>query len=269
MALEWLKTKIWPGSSRASRAFDRYVSSPPSLQNAIDAISGWKTSFPSQYRLNAGSIETYNDPRIRWAINTFGSLEGCRVLELEPLDGGHSSMLEAAGAQVDAVEPNRLAFLRCLITKEVLGLTRSTFWLGDVMGAMENWQQRYDLIVASRALGHLRDPLRFIALAAERTDAIYFWTRPITETSMPPLSPQPGAGPPDAQTHRLDGIDVRLYRNARRANERATTEDDERLWLNRDDLLKALSALGFSDIRQCGEQPNDPGWPALSILARR
>ena len=111
------------------------------MQNAIDAIAGWNTSFPPHYGLKAGSLATYNDPRIYWAIECFGSLEGRHVLELGPLDGGHTSMLEAAGAQVDAIEANQLAFIRCLVTKEILGLTRSKFWLGDFVKALENWEK--------------------------------------------------------------------------------------------------------------------------------
>jgi hypothetical protein len=67
-------------------------------------------------------------------------------------------MLEAAGAQIDAIEANQRTYLRCLITKEILGLTRSKFWLGDFIKALENWDQRYDLIVASGVLYHLKNP---------------------------------------------------------------------------------------------------------------
>jgi hypothetical protein len=268
MALEWVKAKIWPGGSSTSRVFDLYVSSSPSLQNAVDAVAGWKTSFPPRYGLKAGFVETYNEPRIRWAIEAFGSLEGRRVLELEPLEGGHTSMLEAEGASVDAIEPNGLAFMRCLITKEILGLTRSTFWLGDVMRTLEDWEQRYDLIVLSRALGHLRDPLHFLELAAKRADAIYIWTRLITES--PPSDPRPVGGFQSAANHSCYGVDVRVYENAGARGDDALADgnDNERLWLNRDDLLKALDALGFVDVRLRRDEPN-PGRPMLSILARR
>jgi hypothetical protein len=79
-------------------------------------------------------------------------------------------MLEAA--QIDAIEANQRAYLRCLITKEILGLTRSKFWLGDFIKALENWDQRYDLIVASGVLYHLKNPLHLVELTAKRTDAV-------------------------------------------------------------------------------------------------
>src|SRR5580704_19164484 len=133
------RIKKWmrPEKPTTSRDFDRYVSSEPCLQNAVDAVAGWNTMFPPQYEVKAGSLACYNDARIAWAMECFGSLEGRHVLELGPLEGGHTSMLDAAGARVDAIEANQLAFIRCLIAKEILGLTRVKFWLGDFVKALE------------------------------------------------------------------------------------------------------------------------------------
>jgi len=235
-------------------------------------MAGWKTSFPPNYGLKAGSLATYNDPRIFWAIERFGSLEGRHVLELGPLDGGHTSMLEAAGARVDAIEANRLAFMRCLITKEILGLTRSKFWLGDFVKALENWQQRYDLIVASGVLYHLDDPLRFLELAAKRTDALYLWTHVLTTEPMP-LWDLRRMFQRKVENYRFHGIDVRAYR---RTYGHAADDvtfcggiNDAHCWLHRDDLLKALEVLGFQDIRIAHEQPDHAHGPALSIFARK
>jgi hypothetical protein len=100
--------KGWRNTTGSPRSFDRYVSTEPSLQNAIDAVAGWNTSFPPELGLRAGTLATYNDPRILWAIECFGEIAGRRVLELGPLEGGHTSMLDAAGAQVDAIEANQV-----------------------------------------------------------------------------------------------------------------------------------------------------------------
>ena len=54
------------------------------------------------------------------------------ILELGPLEGGHSYMLDRAGAaQVVAIEGNARAYLKCLIVKELLGLPRVQFLCGD------------------------------------------------------------------------------------------------------------------------------------------
>jgi Protein of unknown function (DUF1698) len=272
MAVEWLKKRLRPAKSGVG-AFDPYVSSAPSRQNAIDAVAGWNTAFPPDLQLKAGSLATYNDPRILWAMQNFGSLEGRRVLELGPLEGGHTSMLEAAGAQVDAIEANQRAFLRCLITKEILGLTRSKFWLGDFVKALQNSEQAYDFIVACGVLYHLTNPLDLIELVAKRTSAVYFWTHAVTEEAMPRWDPRRLVIAPDVETHRFHGVSVRAYRRTyANAQDNVTFcggLNDEHRWLHRDDLLAALKAVGFSDIRTAHEEPGHPYGPALSIFARK
>jgi hypothetical protein len=273
MLLGWLRKKILPQKPRPSSAFDVYVSSTPSLQNAVDAVAGWNTSFPTQFELKAGALATYNDPRILWGMQNFGSLEGRHVLELGPLEGGHTSMLEAAGARVDAIEANQRAFMRCLITKEILGLTRSKFWLGDFVKALENWEQSYDLIVACGVLYHLKNPLQLIDLVAKRTNAIYLWTHVVTEESMPHGDPRRLVIAPDMENHQFHGINVRAYR---RTYARAEANVafcggiiDEHRWLHRDDLLAALKVVGFKDIQTAHDEPDHIYGPAISIFARK
>ena len=116
MIFSWNKSRSVQDETRTSDTFDRYVSSAPRLQNAVDAVSGWTTGFPPDYELKAGALATYQDPRIQWVVDCCGSLEGRHVLELGPLEGRHTAMLEAAGARIDAIEANRLAFMRCLIS---------------------------------------------------------------------------------------------------------------------------------------------------------
>jgi uncharacterized protein DUF1698 len=273
MPLGWLKKKLSFQKSTTSSAFDVYVSSTPSLQNAIDAVAGWNTTFPPQFELKAGSLATYNDPRILWAMQNFGPLEGRHVLELGPLEGGHTSMLEAAGAQVDAVEANQRAFFRCLITKEILGLTRSKFWLGDFVKALENWEKSYDLIVACGVLYHLTNPLDLIDLVARRTNAVYFWTHVVTEETMPRWDPRRLVIAPDVETHQFHGMMVRAYRrtyaNAQDSVMFCGGPNDEHRWLHRDDLLEALKMVGFTDIRTAHDEPDHPYGPAISIFARK
>jgi len=273
MPLGWVKKKIWPERSSTSRNFDRYVASTPCFQNAVDIVAGWSTAFPPHYGLKAGSLAAYNDPRILWAIECFGSLEGRSVLELGPLEGGHTTMLESAGAQVDAIEANQLAFLRCLVTKEILGLTRSKFWLGDFVKALENWERSYDLIVASGVLYHLQDPLHLLELAAKRTGAVYFWTHVVTEEAMPRSDPRRLVIAEEVENHRFHGIDVRAYcRTYAHAEDNVAFcggMNDEHRWLHRDDLLGALKAVGFKDVRTSHDEPNHRYGPALSIFARK
>lgn len=275
----------WISKSRARRAaesravqkpteiFDRYVISMPSHQNAVDVVPGWNCSFPPEFAVTAGSLATYQDPRIAWMLEKFGSAANKSVLELGPLEGGHTVMLERAGAEVDAVEANQLAYLRCLITKEIFGMSRSRIWMGDFVKWLEATEKKYDLIVASGVLYHLNDPLHLIELIARRSDAVYFWTHFMNENYMPPQDPRRQVFAPSPEIQEFHGLKVRTYlRTYLNADKNANFcggPMDEHRWLERDDLLAALGAVGFTHIELNAEEPDHQFGPAISIFAHK
>jgi hypothetical protein len=274
MPLGWLKGRLRPTKAEESSYFDRYVSSAPSWQNAVNAVAGWNTAFPPHYGITAGPVPTHGDQRIIWALECFGPLVDRHVLELGPLEGGHTSMLESAGARVDAIEANELAFLRCLIRKEIVGLTRSKFWLGDFVKALETSDQRYDLIIACGVLYHLKDPLGLIDLVAKRADALYLWTHVMTDAVMPqPDDPRRPLFDQTAEKHPFHDIEVRAYRRSYvHADQNVAFcggMADEHRWLHRDDLMEALKAVGFQDIRVAHDDPDHRYGPSLSVFARK
>ncbi len=270
-------TKKWRalfGGKKSSQSiFEHYVPLAPSHQNAVDAIPGWSTSLPPEYGVKAGALATYADPRIAWAIECYGSLEGREVLELGPLEAGHTFMLDRAGARVDAIEANQLAFMRCLVAKEIMGLTRSRFWLGDFVQWLENTEKTYDLIVASGVLYHLSDPLHLLELIAKRSSAVFIWTHLVWEEHMPPDDPRRVVFSPEVEEHLFHGVTVRAYRRTYLQAEANPAfcggMRDEHRWLNRDDLFEALKAVGFCDIQTTHEEPGHLFGPAVSIFARK
>jgi hypothetical protein len=269
--LNWAKGLV---TARAEdRTFDQYVNLTPSLQNAIDLVPGWSTSLPPQYGVTAGALATYADARIAWAIECFGSLHDRDVLELGPLEAGHTAMLEWAGARVDAIEANQRAFMRCLIAKEILRLQHSRFWLGDFVKWLETTDKNYDLIVASGVLYHLADPLRLLELIAQHTSAVYLWTHVVSEEAMPPGDKRRSVMSTVREDHAFHGVTVRAYRrtylNAPALPAFCGGMCDEHRWLEKDDLLLALRALGFDDIRTTHYEPDHQFGPAISIFARK
>ncbi len=258
---------------KTAQLFDRYVISMPSHQNAVDVVHGWNCAFPPELGIVAGQLASYHDPRIAWALGQHGSIEGKAVLELGPLEGGHTMMLESAGASIDAVEANQLAFLRCLITKEIYGLSRSRFWLGDFVKWLEGNEKSYDLIVASGVLYHSNDPLHLIELIAQRSDAVFLWTHYVDDEAMPPSDPRRYVFARDPEIQDFHGIGVRTYPRtylgAAKHAEFCGGPMDEHRWLNRDDMLAALRAVGFEHIILEGEDPGHRFGPAMSIYARK
>ncbi|MBG0810702.1 hypothetical protein IY145_15120 [Methylosinus sp. H3A] len=225
--LRKLRSKL-PKRSPAE-VFDSYVSSVPRLQNAVDAIGGWSYAFPPECGVSAGELEAHDDARIRWAIDCFGSLEGRSALELAPGEASHSFLLESAGARVDAIEPSRAGFIRCLIAKEVMRLSRTRFWLGDLEGFLRETDKTYDLVVACDALRRFADPLAGVALLARRADAVFIHSQIVQEDAA-----------------------------ARAQSAGAAT-------LTRRNLIETLHKAGFSDIREAENGHSS----ALSIFARK
>lgn len=81
---------------------DEYIKLFPSNQNAVEIFGGeWSSRFPDSYKIETspGSARVFEDPRITWANSTFGGFQGCSILELGPLECGHTFMMQNFGAK--------------------------------------------------------------------------------------------------------------------------------------------------------------------------
>lgn len=261
------------GHSAATVLLDEYVAGMPSPQNAIDALPGWNMALPPEAGAQAGVAPFYCDPRIFWAIEQFGPLEGRAVLELGPLEASHTYMLERAGAgTLHAVEANRLSFLRCLVVKELVDLRVARFFLGDFIPWLESGERRYDLVVASGVLYHMTDPVRLLELLAARTDAFYIWTHYASDSAMPPDDPRRTAFIGEVEVTERHGVAIRRYRRsywgAWREKSFCGGMHDLHQWLEKDDILALIGALGF-ETRVAHDDPDHKNGPSFSIFARR
>lgn len=253
--------------------FDQYEPGMPSHQKAIDLLEGWSGSFPPGMKLDAGKLAFHNDQRIAWAIKQMGSLADKTVLEIGPLEGMHTYMLaKEKPKRIDAVEANRLSYLRCLVTKEILGIPRARFLLGDAMEWLRNGEERYDLIVASGVLYHMSEPVELLRLMAERTDAIFLWTHFFLDNS-DKGEPWRAAFSGKMQIRELNGVAARCYErsyyNAATNSAFCGGPKDRHYWLHREDIISLFASFGYANIEIMGEQRNHPGGPCFSLLARR
>ncbi len=253
--------------------FDTYEARVPTAQNAVDAIDGWVGRFPPEYGLTAGSSYLFGDSRVAFAAERFGPLQGRAVLEVGPLEGAHTWSLAAQGAIVDAVEANKNAYLRCLVTKEITKLQNASFHLGDAVKWLEEQPKRYDLVFACGVLYHMPDPLRFLSAVAARSDAVYLWTHYVDVDALPPGDRRRDDWNATAETRTFAGETVRLFRRSYvKANETAQfcggVFDDHR-WMDRNDILKVLTLLGLSAITVAQEDHTSPFGSSFSVFARR
>ena len=170
-----------PGVKVNLAEFDQYVRSADEVQNAVDLVPGWNNPLPPDAGAKAGGgCGLFTDPRVVWAIEQFGDIRGAKVMEIGPMEASHTYMLEQAGAQVRAVEANKLAYIKCLIVKEMLGL-KARFSLAEINEWLRATTGDYDLVFACGVLYHMRDPVTLLELLAQRTSAIYLWTHYATE----------------------------------------------------------------------------------------
>jgi hypothetical protein len=235
----------------------------PSAQNAIDLIPDWISLFPAETGVKAGAMDLFHDPRIAWAMDMYGDVNGKKVLELGPLEGAHTLMLTQRGALVDAVEANRTAYLKCLIAKEILQIQNARFHLGDCIHWAEQISTRYDLIVACGVLYHMVDPLRLLRGLARLTDNLYIWTVCIDN--------EENLKPSDVQ--KFDDLSVRVAGVAYGKKDLNFTGGTmpTAFWMHKNDLLAVVRRLGYDFIETAHDRPKTDQWsPAtVSIYARR
>ena len=139
--------------SRDEKDFENFLTSytqlEPHERNSFDLFRGsWSTKiFDVQ---DTGRFDGFNDERINWLLDELGGVQNKKILELGPLEGAHTYMLERAGGDILSIEGNHGAFLRCLIVKNFLGL-KSKFLLGDFSN-FDISLDTFDTVVASEVL---------------------------------------------------------------------------------------------------------------------
>jgi hypothetical protein len=251
---------------------DACVSHSPTPQSTIDILDGWVSVLPAELGANTGGFAgLFDDPCTTWAINQLGGVKDASILELGPLEGGHTYMLDRAGAKsVTAIEGNKRCYLKCLIIKELLGVHSAHVLLGNFVPWMEDNPQRFDVIWATGVLYHMTEPLRLLRLVADRTDRLHIWTHFYPDDYWPDPLPQPLVSIEDRE---FEGEKVRHYLRSYGGAESTPAYcggvDSGSAWLRRSDILRALEKFGFSKIEIAFEAPFIGAGPAFALVAKR
>ena len=269
----WRRTSLTATVERPEESIlDSYVTKAPSAQNAVDIFADeWSSALPLA-EVTSGGVPLFNDDRVEWALDQLGGASGRAVLELGPLEGGHTHMLVNAGASVTAIEAQTRAYLKCLIAKELLGMTGAKFLLGDFMAYLQDKPDHFDICFASGVLYHMRNPVETIALIGKAADKLYLWTHIYDEKiirSSELLSPRF----PDKETRQYQGFQHTLHRfeYASALSNKAFCGGSAIYsnWLSRDDLFAALERFGWV-VKSVGyDEPNHPHGPAIAVVASR
>ena len=263
-----------PHGARAA-ILDEYVRTAPSAQNALDVFKGeWWSAMPAGFAgQRAGQLPVFDDPRIKFAVQGLGGIAGKTILELGPLEAGHTYMLEQAGAlSIVAIEANTRAFLKCLIVKEVVGLGRSRFLLGDFEEYLRDAPQRFDAVIASGVIYHLRRPVELIQNLACVTDRVYVWTHYHDAGRIGKIAHMKhrfGATEEAEQGGFSHTLHRYNYGDFLETTRFAGGSEQFSNWLSRDDLLGALRHAGFNHIDIGDEELEHTNGPCISLVAMR
>lgn len=253
---------------------DEYVTTLPSKQHAIDIFKGeWASRLPPELsELTAGSIPLFQDERISWSIEKLGGVQGARVLELGPLEAGHTYMLQKMGAaSILAIEANTRAYLKCLIIKELLGLNRAQFLLGDFVAYLAQNTEQFDMCMALGVLYHMKQPVELLYLLSKVSHKVALWTHyynPDNINSNPHLF-----DPPTIENCR--GFEHALYRQNYRQEALLANNgfcggmQHFSYWMTREDILRALTHFGFTQIQINFENIAHPNGSCFSIVAQK
>ncbi len=255
---------------------DLYRQDLPSPANAVEIFEGdWSSFFPNHVGVDTGGfVPLFNDDRIAWMVERVGGVEGKRILELGPLEGGHTWSLEVrfGAAEIVAIEANQRAYLKCLVAKEILRSTRSRFLLGDFNQYMAESGERFDLVVACGVLYHMEDPARHIQLVCSSADAAFVWTHYYDEDIVqanPELAPKFTAETEvevDGYRHvlhRQDYLDALGWGGFCGAGRRSAN------WLELDDIHALFDRNGFEVTDTAFHDEAHPHGPAIGFVARR
>jgi hypothetical protein len=277
----YLVRKIWVTvlslATFKQNTLNWYVKSKPSPKNAVDIFKGeWASRLPAPYSgIPAGSANLFDDERIAWFVEQVGGVAGCSALELGPLEGGHSYMLEKQGAaSVLAIEANTHAYLKCLVIKDLLELERVRFLCGDFMAYLNDDDgKRFDVCVASGVLYHMQNPAELIGLLAKRcTSHLFLWTHYYDEAT---ISASARLASKFARGTAVEHAGFRhtLYRQEYGATTfhsgfcggTAPTSS----WMSRQDILDCLTFFGFSRLNVAFDQRDHVNGPAFAVAASR
>ncbi len=283
--LKAIKKRSFNGLTRAKNAcyalfaphkgaLCEYSQKAPSPQQTIDLFAGeWLSVFPPPHEhLKAGIYPLFQDIRLTWAMNALGGIEGKKIIELGPLEGGHSYMLEKRGArEIIAVEANPRAFMKSLLIKQLFRLQRTDFLFGDFNAYLEESLDFFDVCIASGVLYHMQEPIKLLHLIGKRCKEVFLWTQYYDEKVCSQRHLKGKFLP--ARKGVVDDFAYTLYPFKYGASRFWSTfiggPARTSCWLSRNDILAALQHFGFVNIQVAFDEIHSTHGPSFALVAKK
>ena len=250
----------------------------PSNQAIADIMRGtWHSEFPSEYGVHTGGqVRHFDfdvDDRVKWVDSVIaGGLKGRAILELGPYEAYNTWQMEKLGAErVVAVESNNIAFLKCLLVKEVTGL-RARFLYGDFIRYLQSCQDFYDIVWASGVIYHQTQPLELIQAMSKVTSNVFVSTHYYHDSMKSNPDSARYLRPERDVVVELDGLRVPChYRSYLVANGALFAGGSEEFsyWVAKEDLFELFRRSGFTKIDVQADDLDSTFGPTIKFLARK
>jgi len=246
-----------------------YTRKGPDIQQTFDIFKGqWASKIPID-NLQTGDNSLFDDERINWYIKNCNGFSGKTVLELGPLEGGHTYMVSKDGAsKITSIEANSRAYLKCLLVKEHVKIENTEFLFGEFNDFLRQTTQTYDIILAIGVLYHMTDPVDTLLNICAHTDTVFLWTHYY-----------------DAQTMSADDVKAfkktvsqkiteeysctlhkRNYGSALSLSHFCGGTERFAMWMEKQDIFKVFESRGFNHHKIQFDRPDTKFGPSIAVV---
>jgi len=228
------------------------------LRGEFEKRGPWVTRFWVDGEALGGSqYDPTGDMRIAMFKSASGPLAGKRLLELGPLEGGHTLQLAREGASVLAIEGREANFRRCLFIKDLFALDNAEVILGDLRDVDLNTLGRFDSIFNVGVLYHLNKPWTLLTSLGKVSSRMFLSTH---------CAPSEKANVTiEVDGHRLRGM---RWREGS-VKDPLSGLQKHSFWPTRESLDEMLILTGWKQVRWLDYTPDHVNGPIASLWAER
>jgi len=180
-------------------------------------------------------------------------------------------MWKSGAKSIISIEANQRAFMKCLITKELLGY-EAKFLLGNFAKYVESTSEKFDFTNMSGVLYHMTAPHELIANVARISDQVACWTHYFDRSilaSNPQLRVKFEFEPKEVE---IGGVTCRLFKQKYLADIEvkgyAGGREEISYWMEKKDILSLFEGFGM-DTRVLSEDRDHPHGPCMNFYAIR
>jgi Methyltransferase domain len=238
------------------------------------SVGGWRTGvlhLANRHRRPSrlGKYEGGGARRLDY-VTWFLDVRDARVLELGPLEGFYSVILDKLGVRsAVAVEARPENLEKCRRVRELYRLDRTEFVRHDVEALARGDEQPsfsgpFDLVFSLGLLYHLRDPVRALRWTASQAPALFLGTHYV-ERADPRWYPDRlfSEGELESGGERYAG-----KRFVESPDSPAGGLSDHAFWLDEESLTRALRSAGYTTVSVIGKDLLSD-FPHITILSER